>query len=57
MQSKGRQTRDGATVRRVQVMLDEATVDRAKELGSGNVSQGIRLAVKSMTDEKPKQTA
>lgn len=45
-QTKGRQTRDGAAVRRVQVMLDEATIERAKALGDGNASQGIRRAVK-----------
>lgn len=39
---KGRQTRDGATVRRVQVMLDEATIERAKALGEGNLSVGLR---------------
>ena len=44
--SKGRQTRDGATVRRVQVMLDDATIERAKLLGKGNISQGIREAIK-----------
>ena len=47
-QTKGRQTRDGAAVRRVQVMLDDATVERAKALGQGNVSQGIRRAVASL---------
>ena len=46
-QTKGRRTRDGAAVRRVQVMLDDATVERAKALGQGNISQGIREAVKS----------
>ena len=46
--SKGRQTRDGATVRRVQVMLDEETIDRAKALGEGNLSQGIRQAIASL---------
>ena len=45
-QTKGRQTRDGATVRRVQVMLDDATIERAKLLGKGNISQGIREALK-----------
>ena len=40
--TKGRQTRDGATVRRVQVMLDEETVERAKALGDGNISIGLR---------------
>ena len=28
-ENRGRQTRDGATVRRVQVMLDEITIERA----------------------------
>ena len=39
---RGRQTRDGAAVRRVQVMLDEETIDRAKALGDGNLSIGLR---------------
>ena len=47
-QTKGRQTRDGAEVRRVQVMLDDATIERAKALGDGNVSQGIRQAIASL---------
>ena len=47
-QTKGRQTRDGAEVRRVQVTLDEATIERAKTLGDGNVSQGIRQAIASL---------
>ena len=47
--SWGRKTLDGATVRRVQVMLDEDTIERAKALGQGNVSQGIRKAVKEAT--------
>ena len=41
-QNKGRLTRDGATVRRVQVMLDDATIERAKALGKGNLSIGLR---------------
>ena len=45
-QTKGRQTHDGAAVRRVQVMLDDATIERAKALGDGNVSMGVRKAVK-----------
>lgn len=45
-QTKGRLTRDGAEVRRVQVTLDEATIERAKALGDGNVSMGVRKAVK-----------
>ena len=44
-QTKGRQARDGAAVRRVQVMLDDATIERARVLGDGNLSQGIRQAV------------
>ena len=47
-QTKGRQTRDGAEVRRVQVTLDEETIDRARVLGDGNLSQGIRQAVASL---------
>ena len=46
--SLGRQTRDGVAVRRVQVMLDDATIERAKALGDGNVSQGIRQAIASL---------
>ena len=47
-QAKGRLTRDGAEVRRVQVMLDDATIERAKALGDGNVSQGIRQSIASL---------
>ena len=46
--SLGRQTRDGVAVRRVQVMLDDATIERAMVLGDGNLSQGIRQAVASL---------
>ena len=53
-QTKGRQTRDGAEVRRVQVMLDEETVARAKVLGDGNLSQGIRKAVASLPNDAEK---
>ena len=53
-QTKGRQTRDGATVRRVQVMLDDATIERAKELGDGNLSMGIRQAVASLPNDAEK---
>lgn len=55
-QTKGRQTRDGAAVRRVQVMLDEETVERAKALGDGNLSMGIRAMAKepNMTPEQIK---
>ena len=51
MSKKGRQARDGAKVRRVQVTLDDATVERAKALGQGNVSQGIRKAVASLPND------
>lgn len=44
--SQGRQTRDGAAVRRVQVMLDDATIERAKALGEGNLSIGLRKMAK-----------
>lgn len=47
-QTRGRLTRDGAEVRRVQVMLDDATIERAKAIGKGNVSQGIRQAIASL---------
>ena len=49
--SKGRQTRDGAEVRRVQVMLDDATIERARVLGDGNLSQGIRQAIASLPND------
>ena len=44
--TRGRQTLDGATVRRVQVMLDDATIERAKALGDGNLSIGLRKMAK-----------
>ena len=47
-ENRGRKTRDGATVRRVQVMLDDATIERARVLGDGNLSQGIRQAIASL---------
>ena len=46
MRTKGRIARDGATVRRAQVMLDDETVQRARALGDGNISLGLRRAVK-----------
>ena len=45
-QTKGRQARDGAKVRRVQVTLDEDTIERAKALGDGNLSIGLREMAK-----------
>ena len=52
-QTKGRLTRDGAEVHRVQVMLDEITVERAKALGEGNLSIGLRKMARGtkMDDE------
>ena len=50
--TKGRIARDGATVHRAQVTLDEETVRRAKALGDGNVSLGLRKAVKEAVLEK-----
>ena len=50
-QTKGRLTRDGAEVRRVQVMLDDATIERARVLGDGNLSQGIRQAIASLPND------
>lgn len=41
-----RKPRDGVAVRRVQVMLDDETITRAKEVGGGNLSQGLRQAVR-----------
>lgn len=32
-------------MRRVNVMLDQATIDKASEIGSGNLSAGLRIAV------------
>ena len=50
--TKGRVALDGVTVRRAQVMLDEETVQRAKALGDGNISMGLRRAVKDAVLEK-----
>lgn len=52
--TKGRLTRDSATVRRVQVMLDEATIERARVLGDGNLSQGIRQAAAILPNDTEK---
>lgn len=32
-------------VKRVYVTLDQETIERAREIGGGNLSEGIRLAV------------
>ena len=41
----GRPLLGDTPMRRVQVRLDEKTVERARELGQGNVSLGLRRAV------------
>ena len=50
--TRGRVALDGVTVRRAQVMLDEETAQRAKALGDGNISMGLRKAVKGAVLEK-----
>jgi hypothetical protein len=35
-------------------MLDDATIDRAKALGGGNLSRGIRWAVASLPNDTEK---
>ena len=42
-----RKPQDGVEVRRVQVMLDEQTIDQARQIGGGNLSHGLRLAVRA----------
>lgn len=32
--------------KRVQVYLDERTLEKARRIGDGNISEGIRLAIK-----------
>lgn len=45
-ENQGRKAQDGAvdTVR-VNVTLDQSTIDNAREIGDGNLSAGIRIAV------------
>jgi hypothetical protein len=43
--------------RRVNVTLDEATIERAREIGGGNVSEGIRRAVALVDQISPETTA
>ncbi|WP_339873901.1 hypothetical protein [uncultured Brevundimonas sp.] len=38
---------------RINVRLDRATVDRLREIGDGNVSEGIRRAAKTATPPLP----
>lgn len=39
--------------RRVNVTLDEATIELAQQLGNGNLSAGLREAVRRATENKP----
>lgn len=43
--------------RRVNVMLDAATIEAAKKLGAGNLSAGIRKAVKEAVVKERKESA
>jgi hypothetical protein len=48
----GSKAKDGATnLKRVSVSLDEPTESKAKRIG-GNVSVGLRIAVKAFKEEK-----
>ena len=41
---RGRQPKTG--VRKIQVTLDDATISKGKKIGDGNLSHGVRIAVK-----------
>lgn len=43
--NQGRKAVDGCDVKRVNVMLDDKTIDKARDIGEGNLSAGIRKAV------------
>lgn len=38
--------RPSTGVRKVQITLDEQTIDEGKKIGDGNLSRGVRTAVK-----------
>lgn len=38
--------------RRVNVILPAETIDQARKLGDGNLSLGLRLAVKTATEQR-----
>jgi hypothetical protein len=40
-------------MRRVNVMLDQPTIEKASEIGSGNLSAGLRIAVASHKRKTP----
>lgn len=41
----GRPSINDEPMRRVNVMLDQQTIDKASDIGSGNLSAGLRIAV------------
>lgn len=45
---------DDEPMRRVNVMLDQGTIDKASDIGSGNLSAGLRIAVKKA--KKPRHS-
>jgi len=44
----------GERMNRVNVMLTDEDLERANKIGKGNVSHGIRLALKRVTGKKPR---
>jgi len=45
-EGQGRKAPDGVVdTMRVNVSLDQATIDNARDIGDGNLSAGIRIAV------------
>jgi hypothetical protein len=53
--NQGRHTDDQANdLRRVNVMLDDPTIDGGKTIGAGNLSLGIRRAVKKVSKKEEK---
>lgn len=44
-QPKGRPSFNDKPMRRVNVMLDDGTINDAREIGKGNLSSGIRSSV------------
>lgn len=53
----GRPSINDEPMRRVNVMLDEATIEKAGDIGSGNLSAGLRAAVKEFPQpDRPRRT-
>ena len=45
-QGRGKPTRDGAkSCRRINVTLDNETAAKARKIGNGNLSEGLRRAI------------